>query len=684
MENQELIKTAAAAAKAKKAEDPLALDLRGLSSIADYFFICGGTNPRKVKAIAEEIDATLDRAGLKPLRVEGLTESRWVVMDYGGVLVHVFLQEAREYYSLETLWGDAPRLGNREWGMGNSNRMYAEIKEEIVLLLAAALKDAAERGLLPLISLPPLEFQVPREKGRGDLATNAAMLLASQAGRPPAQIAGVIASLIGESVSPQGPISRVEADPRRGFLNFFISPAAIQAGLARLLSTPGSFGRTSAGGGRTVLLEFISANPTGPLTVAHGRQAAVGDVLANLLGAAGFEVCREYYLNDRGRQMEILGRSVLLRRRELAGEEIDFPEDHYRGGYIVNLARRIPDPAGGWTGMREEEAIGYCSDRAAAALLEMIRGELDDFGVVIDSWVSEKEVVASGGVEEALSELAARGCSYAKDGALWFKSSEFGDEKDRVLRKSTGELTYLSSDIAYHRSKYGRGFSALLDFWGPDHHGYIARLKGAMAALGLDPGILEVVIIQLSTLYEGKKKLSMSTRQGEFISLRQVLEKVGKDAARYFFVRRRKESHLDFDLELARKKSNDNPVYYVQYAHARINSIFRKFREITGEEPPDLGSADLSVLSGDGELELIRKLMLFPEQVESAALSRQCQLIPAYLEELAALFHGYYTGSRVISDDRNLTVARLALCRGVQVILAEGLGLLGVAAPESM
>jgi len=293
-------------------------------------------------------------------------------------------------------------------------------------------------------------------------------------------------------------------------------------------------------------------------------------------------------------------------------------------------------------------------------------------------------VVASGGVEEALSELAARGCSYAKDGALWFKSSEFGDEKDRVLRKSTGELTYLSSDIAYHRSKYGRGFSALLDFWGPDHHGYIARLKGAMAALGLDPGILEVVIIQLSTLYEGKKKLSMSTRQGEFISLRQVLEKVGKDAARYFFVRRRKESHLDFDLELARKKSNDNPVYYVQYAHARINSIFRKFREITGEEPPDLGSADLSVLSGDGELELIRKLMLFPEQVESAALSRQCQLIPAYLEELAALFHGYYTGSRVISDDRNLTVARLALCRGVQMVLAEGLGLLGVAAPESM
>lgn len=302
----------------------------------------------------------------------------------------------------------------------------------------------------------------------------------------------------------------------------------------------------------------------------------------------------------------------------------------------------------------------------------------------VDSWVSEKQVVASGGVEEALAALAARGCSYEQDGALWFKSSDFGDEKDRVLRKNNGELTYLSSDIAYHRSKYGRGFSALLDFWGPDHHGYIARLKGAMSALGLDPEILEVVIVQLSTLYEGKKKLSMSTRMGEFISLRQVLDKVGRDAARYFFVRRRKESHLDFDLELARKKTNDNPVYYVQYAHARINSIFRKFREKIGGDPADFTAADLSLLGDPEELELIRKLMLFPEQVKSAALSRQCQLIPAYLEELAALFHGYYSGSRVISHDRELTGARLALCRGVQMVLAEGLSLLGVTAPESM
>ena len=562
--------------------------------------------------------------------------------------------------------------------------MYTAIKEEIDLLLAAALQVAAERGLLPLLDLPPLEFQVPREKGRGDLATNVAMVLASPARRPPGEIAGVIASLIGESLSSEGNISRVEADPRRGFLNFFISPGAIRAGLAGLLASPGGFGKTAAGGGRKVLLEFVSANPTGPLTVAHGRQAAVGDVLANLLSAAGFEVCREYYLNDRGRQMEILGRSVCLRRRELAGEEIEFPEDHYRGGYIVNLARKIPDPAGGWAGLSEEEAIEYCGGWASAALLEMIRGELGDFGVAIDSWVSEKEVVASGGVETALAELAARGCSYEKDGALWFRSSGFGDEKDRVLRKSSGELTYLSSDIAYHRGKYGRGFFALLDFWGPDHHGYIARLKGAMAALGLDPEILEVVIVQLSTLWEGKKKLSMSTRQGEFISLRQVLDQVGRDAARYFFVRRRKESHLDFDLELARKRSNDNPVYYVQYAHARINSIFRKFREVTGAVLPDFRGVDLSPLAADEELELIRKLLLFPEQVESAALSRQCHLIPAYLEELAALFHVYYTGSRVISEDRGLTVSRLALCRGVQLILAEGLALLGVAAPESM
>lgn len=562
--------------------------------------------------------------------------------------------------------------------------MYREIKEEIDLLMAAALQAAAERGLLPIIALPPLEFQIPREKGRGDLATNVAMVLASEYRRPPAEIAAVIAALIEESISAGGSISRVEADPRRGFLNFFIAPGAIQAGLARLLVSPSRFGTTDAGGGRTVLLEFISANPTGPLTVAHGRQAAVGDVLANLLSAAGFRVCREYYLNDRGRQMEILGRSVYLRRRELTGEKIDFPADHYQGEYIVNLARRIPDPEGRWIGMSEKAAIEYCGNYASNSLLEMIRGELEDFGVAIDSWVSEKEVVASGGVEDVLTELADRGCSYEKDGALWFKSSDFGDEKDRVLRKSSGELTYLSSDIAYHRSKYGRGFSVLLDFWGPDHHGYIARLQGAMAALGLDPEILEVVIVQLSTLYEGKQKLSMSTRLGEFISLRQVLEKVGKDAARYFFVRRRKESHLDFDLELARQKTNDNPVYYVQYAHARINSIFKKFREITGDDLPDFAAADLSLLAVDEELELIRKLMLFPEQVESAALSRQCHLLPAYLEELAALFHGYYGANRVISEDRELTGARLALSRGVQMVLAEGLGLLGVAAPASM
>jgi len=562
--------------------------------------------------------------------------------------------------------------------------MYREIKQEIAALLGAALEAAAERGLLPEVSLPPLEFQVPREKGHGDLAINAAMVLASRVRRPPAEIAGIVAALVGESIGPGDSVSRVEADPRRGFLNFFISPRAVRSGLARLLASPEGFGRTGAGGGRKVLLEFVSANPTGPLTVAHGRQAAVGDVLANLLAASGFEVCREYYLNDRGRQMEILGRSVLLRKRELAGEEIDFPADHYRGEYIVNLARRIPDPEGGWAGMNEKEAVGYCADRGSAELLEMIRGELDDFGVGIDSWVSEKEVVASGEVETVLAELADRGCSYEKDGALWFRSSGFGDEKDRVLRKSTGELTYLSSDIAYHRAKYRRGFSALVDFWGPDHHGYIARLKGAMAALGLDPEILEVVIVQLSTLYEGKKKLSMSTRLGEFVSLRQVLDQVGRDAARYFFVRRRKESHLDFDLELARKKSNDNPVYYVQYAHARINSIFRKFEEKAGEALPDLPAVDLSPLAEEGDLELIRKLMLFPEQVETAALGRQCQLIPAYLEELAALFHGYYTVHRVISDDRELTAARLALCRGVQMILAEGLALLGVAAPESM
>jgi arginyl-tRNA synthetase len=317
-------------------------------------------------------------------------------------------------------------------------------------------------------------------------------------------------------------------------------------------------------------------------------------------------------------------------------------------------------------------------------LLAAIKEELTDFNVRMDSFRSEKDLVAEGKMQESLRLLKEKGSIYEKDGALWFKASAYGDEKDRVLRKSDGELTYLASDIAYHREKFRRGFETLIDFWGPDHHGYIARLRGALAALGDDPGAFKVIIVQHCTLWEGKKSLSMSTRAGEFVSLRQVMDEVGKDAARYFFVRRRKESHLDFDLELARRRSNDNPVFYVQYAHARINSIFRKYRERFNQSPPDPRETDLERLSEPAEMEVLKQLARFPELVRSAALTSQPHLLPSYLEELAAVFHGYYTRHRVIGPEQELTAARLALARAVQQVLAEGLDLLGVSAPEKM
>lgn len=560
--------------------------------------------------------------------------------------------------------------------------MTPEIKLEIVRLIEETLQEAVSRELLPALSPPSFRIEVPREKGHGDLSANIAMKIASRVKRSPAEIAEILVSLLETRTEGAELIDRVEADRRRGFLNFFLARPALQRTLKQILSCPGQWGRSDAGGGEKVLLEFVSANPTGPLTVAHGRQAAVGDVLASALAKVGFEVCREYYLNDRGRQMDILGGSVYLRRRELQGETVDFPEDYYRGEYIKSLGRRIP--AKEIAGLSPDEAAAYCGLYAAGKLLELIKEELAAFGVQMDSWVSEKNLVASGKVTAGLEKLGKSGSTYEKDGALWFRSSAYGDEKDRVLRKSNGELTYLASDVAYHLGKYERGYSRLLDFWGPDHHGYIARLKGAMKALGFESGRLQVIIVQLSTLYEGRKQLSMSTRQGEFISLRQVMDEVGRDAARYFFVRRRKESHLDFDLDLARKQTPDNPVYYVQYAHARINSIFKKFQERTGSPPPEPRNADLALLEEPAEMEVIKKLLEFPQIVEAAALSCQIHLIPAYLEEISALYHGYYNNCRVISDNNELTLARLALARAVQSVLAEGLAILGVSAPPEM
>ncbi len=566
--------------------------------------------------------------------------------------------------------------------------MVPEINNEIVSLLRRAVGAAVDAGQLPPAELCPLELEIPRNRDHGDLSSTIAIKMARHWRRPPASTAEALAGYLRSLVADSPSISSVEADPRIGFINFTLSPAALRDTLRQVLQSPGRWGETDSGGGKKVLIEFVSANPTGPLTVAHGRQAAVGDALARIMEKSGFKVGREYYLNDRGRQMEILGESVCLRWKEFRGGKIDYPESHYRGDYIIELAREIPGRLEGEGRGPEElegkEAVAWCRRFAAGRMLDSIRKDLADFRVEIETWTSETGLVEAGLVDRILSELGERGATYEKEGALWFRSSDFGDEKDRVLRKSDGELTYLTSDIAYHREKFRRGYDLLIDFWGPDHHGYIARLKGAMAALGYDPARLEVVIVQLCTLYEGEKQLRMSTRAGEFVSLREVMDAVGVDAARYFFVRRRKESHLDFDLELARRKSLDNPVYYVQYACARISSVFKRYLRKGGRSLPEFAAADLDPLKDPVEMDLIKKLLQFPAVVSAAAASFQPQLIPNYLEDLAGGFHSYYNRCRVLGGRPALTAARLALLRAVRGVLEEGLELLGVAAPEEM
>jgi len=564
------------------------------------------------------------------------------------------------------------------------------MRQKIAGLVEKAFRQAVEKGSLPEAALPPVELTPPRDRSHGDLATNVAMRLAAPLRRSPAAIASVLAeSINSRPEKDRYPALSAEADPRKGFLNFRLAPRAFQDALRAVFPRAGRFGESGEGRGRKILLEFVSANPTGPLTVAHGRQAAVGDTLSNLLIKADFRVAREYYLNDRGRQMRTLGRSLYLRWKELRGEAVEFPEDHYRGEYLIGVAKKIP--AGPLPGLiaalsdlPEAEALDFCTQFAMDELLALNRSELAGFRVRMDSWVSEKELVASGAVAEVLSELDRRGETYEKDDALWFRSTSHGDEKDRVLTKTGGDLTYFASDIAYHVRKLDRGFDLLIDFWGPDHHGHIVRLKGALQALGRDPDKLNVIIVQLVKLFQGKEEVRMSTRAGQFVALSEVMADVGVDAARYFFVRRRKESPLDFDLELAKKQSPDNPVYYVQYAHARVCSIFRKHREGGGEGIADPAAVDLSPLVLPEETELIKMVLAFPELVSQAAASFQPHLLPAYLEELSGAFHNYYNRQRVIGEEKAVTLARLALSWAVRAVIAEGLGIMGVAAPERM
>ncbi|HNX80926.1 MAG TPA: arginine--tRNA ligase [Candidatus Omnitrophota bacterium] len=512
----------------------------------------------------------------------------------------------------------------------------------------------------------------PTDQRFGDLSTNVAMRLAKFLKKPPNFIAkDLIERFTKELAHDQAHpfVSAVKVEGA-GFINFYLSDAYFYERLSDIISRGKDALRVNIGKGKKVLVEFVSANPTGPLSVAHARQAVVGDALASVYAFSGFDVKREYYLNDEGNQINILGNSVRLRLAQLNGQEVVYPEDHYQGDYIIDMAREIKEK-----GITVENFPEY----AGSYILDIIRKELDDFGVRFDCWYSQKSLRESGMIEETLGVLRQKGFIYDQDGAVWLKSTDFGDDKDRVVIKSDGSYTYLSPDIAYHREKFKRGYEFLINLWGPDHHGYINRLKAAVAALGFDPQAVAIVIVQLATISRGGKPLHMSTRKGQYIMLREVLDEVGLDASRFFFVMRKTSSHLDFDLEVAKKQTAENPVYYCQYAHARISSIVRN-SGISLEKC----AVDYSLLKEKEELALIKKLWQFHSLLAICVATQDPFMVTVYLQELAETFHKFYDKHRVLGQDEALSRARLALVQATKTVLATGLELLGVTCPEQM
>ena len=545
-------------------------------------------------------------------------------------------------------------------------------------LLTRAIEKTAKGGELNSSELPPLLLEPPKQREFGDLATNVAMIWAKSAKRPPRAIAEAILKNIDD---PDGVLARTEiAGP--GFLNFTFSSKFYVQQLRELAAGKGS--AIDLGHGRKVQVEFASVNPTGPLHVGHGRVAVIGDVLARLHEATGFTVEREYYVNDAGSQMENLGLSLYLRYRELFGELSEFPENGYPGDYVKDLALAVKQQYGNqYLNGDRDTAIKFFTQYGGDALLGTIRTQLQDFGIAFDFFFSEKAMRERGEVERAMAELRSKGLLYTQDGAEWYCSTRFGDDKDRTVIKSDGELTYFASDIAYHRSKCERRFDKLINVWGADHHGYVARLKAAMQGLGYDPDVLKVVLVQMVQLTRGGEPVRMGKRTGEFVSLEEVLEEVGRDAARFFFLMRKSDSHLDFDLNLAKQQSSENPVFYVQYAHARVSSIFEQAAK-SGVDLGDRAAVPVARLELAEEMELIRKMIQFNDVLEESVRDLEPHRLVFYLLDLAGEFHRYYNRQRVISDDLGLSRARLLLIENVQKTLRRGLEILGVEAPIRM
>ena len=575
--------------------------------------------------------------------------------------------------------------------------------------LPETLVPAAARNL-------DIEIERTRESQHGDFASNIAMRLAKAARQNPRKIAEALLAAMPASALSHAAIAKVEI-AGAGFINFFLKDDAYHAELGRVLTQGADYGRSTVGGGRSVLVEFVSANPTGPLHVGHGRHAAFGATVANLLETVGYRVAREYYINDAGRQMEILAASTWLRYLERCGERFTFPANGYRGDYIVAIADRLyavegaalrhsatevfkdlpsDEPEGGDKDIyidalivRARQLIGDSAfrrvlDHAVDGILSDIREDLAEFGVTFDSWYSERSLSDSGAIDKAVGTLEAAGHAYRKDGALWFKSTDYGDEKDRVVVRDNGIKTYFASDIAFVLNKLERGFEHLLYIWGADHHGYIARLRAGLVALGGSAEVFEVRLVQFVSLFRGGEKAQMSTRSGEFVTLRDLRKEVGNDAARLFYVMRSNDQHLDFDLELAKARSNDNPVYYIQYAHARVSSVKRQLHERGISHDAAHGLASLAKLCEPQELQLIKRLAAYPEIVQQCAVQRAPHTLVHYLRDLANDFHTYYSAHQFIVEDAALRDARLTLALATQVVIRNGLGLLGVSAPDTM
>ena len=586
------------------------------------------------------------------------------------------------------------------------------MKQKVVALLQQAVEELIEQSVLQSDWIPEISVERTRDAQHGDFASNLAMMLAKSAKTAPRQLAEAIIAALPDDVS----VEKVEiAGP--GFINFFVNPAAQHQVIADILRLGPSFGKSEVGAGKKVQVEFVSANPTGPLHVGHGRGAVYGSVVAELLRAVGYDVANEYYVNDAGRQMDILATSIWLRYLECCGQTIQFPSNGYRGGYVEDIARQffdrvnqdfcfvaaevfdgvpVDEPQGG---DKEQHVDGLISkarellgqerytqifQAGLTAILADIRDDLAEFGVDYQHWFFESLLVDDGSIEAALERLDKAGHLYKKEGATWFASSLLGDEKDRVVVRENGQSTYFASDIAYHMNKLDRGFERIINVWGSDHHGYVPRVRAAMTALGADADKLEVLLVQFAVLYRGAEKVPMSTRSGDFVTLRHLRDEVGVDAARFFYVLRKSDQHMDFDLKLATSQTNDNPVFYVQYAYARICSVLRQLEEKGLSRNRQQGLESLELLSTEHEVSLIGLLTQYPEVLERSALKYEPHHLVHFLRELANHFHTYYNAQQFLVDDVKLRDARINLIEAIQQCLSNGLGLLGVNSPESM